>query len=198
MVKRRTIIIMTLILLCIFFVSGCGDPQKKLITYGNFQDNCTGDRFEVSCDWDEINPLLEKHNYEQYGLYSSNDTSFEEFEKYINAIALYNYSDFDDDFNNSSLGAVEVAYGAIESNSVDDQNHNGYRYFAEPMIEIQCYNPKADKGEAEPDYIQGYRAVYSLDGELALEEGQWFLDEDKDEFCEKYVDIMLKVIGKGD
>ena len=198
MVKRRTIIIMTLILLCIFFVSGCGDPQKKLITYGNFQENCTNDPFEVNCNWYEINPLLKKHNYEQYGLYSSNDTSFKEFEKYINAIALYNYSKTDKDFNMNSPGAVSIAYGATLSNSVEDQNHNGEEYFASPMIQILLENPEINSEEPEPDYIEGYRAVYSLDGELALEEGQWFLDEDKDEFCEKYVDIMLKVIGKND
>ena len=67
------------------------------------------------------------------------------------------------------------------------------------MIQIYLYNPnvKRREYEIEPDYILGYRAVYSLDGELALEEGKWFLDEDKDEFCRHYFEIMLKVIGKG-
>ncbi len=198
MVKKRTILLAALILLCISFISGCGDPQKKLITYGNFQDNCTGDPFEVNCSWDEINLLLEKHNYEKYGMHSDEDSSFREYENDINSIALWNYSDTDEVFNNISLGAAEVAYGAIESNSVEDQNHNGRRYFASPMIQILLENPEISSEEPEPDYIEGYRAVYSLDGELAPEEGQWFLDEDKDEFCKKYVDIMLKVIGKSD
>ncbi len=198
MVKRRMIILVTLILLCVFFVSGCGDPQKKLITYGNFQDNCTGDRFEVSCDWNEINPLLDKHNYEKYGMYSDDGASFREYEKDLNIIAIFNYSGDDKEFDNASPGAVSISYGAIASNSVEDQNHNGKKYFSSPMIELHLYNPKTKKGDVEPDYIMGYRAVYSLDGELVLEEGQWFLDEDNDEFCEKYVDIMLKVIGKSD
>ena len=62
------------------------------------------------------------------------------------------------------------------------------------MIEIYLYH-KAKK-DIEPDYLPGYRAVYSLDGELALEEGKWFLDEDKDEFCRHYFECMLKIIGK--
>ena len=65
------------------------------------------------------------------------------------------------------------------------------------MIQIQLYNPSARGRDSEPDYLAGYRAVYSLDGELALEEGQWFLEEDKDEFCRHYFEIMLKIIGKG-
>ena len=67
------------------------------------------------------------------------------------------------------------------------------------MIQIQLYNPNARQREheIEPDYLLGYRAVYSLNGELALEEGQWFLEEDKDGFCRHYFEIMLKVIGKG-
>ena len=64
------------------------------------------------------------------------------------------------------------------------------------MIQIDLYNPKAKK-DIEPDYLPGYRAVYSLNGELALEEGQWFLEEDKDEFCRHYFENMLKIIGKG-
>ena len=96
------------------------------------------------------------------------------------------------------FNSAEISYGAQKCNSVESQHHLGERYFTEPMIQIYFYNPNAKRREyeIEPDYILGYRAVYSLDGELALEEGQWFLDEDKDEFCRHYFECMLKIIGK--
>lgn len=196
MVKFKNAIFSLLVALCILFICGCGGSHKDFVLYGRFQDNVTTDKFEVSCDWGAINPLLEEHKYEQYGLYSGAFFTFREFEEDINSIALFNYPPNDENTNNSSPGAVDVSYGAIISNSVESKNHEGERYFAEPMIQIHLYNPKAKGGESVPDYLPGYRAVYSLDGELALEEGKWFLDEDKDEFCRSYFEIMLKVIGK--
>ena len=197
-VKKITAFILAVIL--IISLAGCVESED-FVVYGRFKDSYTTDRYEVSCDWETINSLLDKCDFEQYGLYTAfydNNDSFPNFEKRMNAIWLNNYSLNDKNTNNTTPGSAHVSYGARCCNSVESQHHLGERYFTEPMIQIQLYNPNAKRreNEIEPDYILGYRAVYSLDGELALEEGQWFLDEDKDEFCRHYFECMLKIIGK--
>ncbi|MEE0409878.1 MAG: hypothetical protein UD759_03765 [Clostridia bacterium] len=196
---------LTAFLLAVFLVhtfSGCIE-NEDFVVYGRFKDSYTTDRFEVFCDWEKINPVLDKCDFKEYGLYNAfydNNDSFPDFEKRMNAIWLNNYPLNDENTNNATLGSAHVSYGARCCNSVESQHHTGEKYFTEPMIQIQLYNPNARQREheIEPDYLLGYRAVYSLNGELALEEGQWFLEEDKDNFCRHYFDIMLKIIGKGD
>ena len=196
-VKKITAFILAVIL--IISLAGCVESED-FVVYERFKDNYTTDRFDVFCDWETINPLLDNCDFEKYGLYTAffdNNDSFLDFEKRMNAIWLTNYSVTDKNNNNPS-DSVEITYGAIRCNTIENKNHAGEKCFTEPMIQIHLYNPntKRRENEIEPDYILGYRAVYSLDGELALEEGQWFLDEDKDEFCRHYFECMLKIIGK--
>ena len=195
--KKLSTFLLTILFILAFV--GCAESED-FIVYGRFKDNFTTDRFEVSCNWETINPLLDNCDFEKYGLYTAffdNNDSFLNFEKRMNAIWLTNYSTTDKNNNNTS-DSVEIAYGAVRCNTVENKNHAGEKCFTEPMIQVYLYNPNAKRreNEIEPDYILGYRAVYSLDGELALEEGQWFLDEDKDKFCRHYFETMLKVIGK--
>ena len=197
-VKKITAFILAVIL--IISLAGCVESED-FVVYERFKDNYTTDRFDVFCDWETINPLLDNCDFEKYGLYTAffdNNDSFLDFEKRMNAIWLTNYSVTDKN-NNKPSDSVEITYGAIRCNTIENKNHAGEKCFTEPMIQIYLYNPnvKRREYEIEPDYILGYRAVYSLDGELALEEGKWFLDEDKDKFCRHYFEIMLKVIGKG-
>ena len=198
--KMKKRIKLTAFLLAVFLVftfAGCIE-NEDFIVYGRFQDNYTTDRFDVFCDWETINPLLDEYNFEEYGLYTNfiDNNSFRIDEEKFNFIEVYNFPSIDGVLNYETPGSADISYGAIWCNSVESRIHEGERYFTEPMIEINLYNPKAKK-DIEPDYLPGYRAVYSLDGELALEEGQWFLEEDKDKFCRHYFEIMLKVIGKG-
>lgn len=200
MKKAKKLAAFLLAAFLVFTFFGCAE-NEDFVVYERFKDNYTTDRFEVYCDWKTINPLLDNCNFEEYGLYTAfydNNDSFPNFEKRMNAIWLNNYSLNDKNTNNTTPGSAHVSYGARCCNSVESQHHLGERYFTEPMIQVQLYNPNAKRreNEIEPDYILGYRAVYSLDGELALEEGQWFLDEDKDEFCRHYFETMLKIIGK--
>lgn len=199
MKKRKKLAVFLLAAFLVYTFARCGE-NEDFIVYGRFKDNFTTDRFEVSCNWETINPLLDNCDFEKYGLYTAffdNNDSFLNFEKRMNAIWLTNYSTTDKNNNNTS-DSVEIAYGAVICNTVENKNHVGEKCFTEPMIQVYLYNPNAKRreNEIEPDYILGYRAVYSLDGELALEEGQWFLDEDKDKFCRHYFEIMLKIIGK--
>ena len=207
MKKVKKLAAFFLVLILIFSLAGCGNPQKRIIVYGRFQDNYTTDRFDVFCDWETINPLLDKCNFKAYGLHTcflDKNDSFNEFEKKFNVIWLGIDSLNDENTKNAIPGSyAQVSYGAQLCNSIESQNHVGDRFFTEPMIQIKLYNPKAKRREDVmkpdyiPDYILGYRAVYSLNGELALEEGVWFLEEDKDKFCRHYFEIMLKIIGKG-
>ena len=207
MIKVKRLVACLLAVILIISLAGCENPQKRITVYGRFKDSYTADKFDVFCDWETVNPLLDKCNFEGYGLntcFLDEDDSFYKFEKKCNDIWLNVNSLNDENTNNSISGSyAQVSYGATECNSVESQHHLGERYFTEPMIQIELYNPKTrrwgrwEDGIMTRDYLPGYRAVYSLDGELALEEGQWFLDEDKDEFCGYYFEIMLKVIGKG-
>jgi len=190
-IKKKSIVT---IFLCTVLIlpGGCGDPQKEITVYGRFKDNYTTDKFDVSCDWESVNILLDAGSFKEYSLYPTPVYSFDETEKYRNAIGLIG----DRGINEVAAESLEVSYGAQICSSVQSTHGVGERFFTEPMIQIYIYNAQADKEEAEPDYLPGYRAVYSLDGELALEEGKWFLDENKDEFCQNYFEIMRKVIGK--
>ena len=49
--KVRKIAAFLLVLILIFLLAGCGNPQKRFIVYGRFQDNYTTDMFDVFCDW---------------------------------------------------------------------------------------------------------------------------------------------------
>ena len=69
MIKVKKLAAFLLALVLILSLAGCGNPQKRFIVYGRFQDNYTTDMFDVFCDWETINPLLEKCNFEEYGLY---------------------------------------------------------------------------------------------------------------------------------
>ena len=198
MKKRIKLTAFLLAVFLAFTFAGCIE-NEDFVVYGRFQDNYTTDLFDVFCDWETINPLLDKCSFEEYGFYAELGYTFDETEEYINAIGLVNYNSRSSNNDRTKLSSVEISYGARCCNSVESQHHTGEKYFTEPMIQIQLYNPNAKRREheLEPDYILGYRAVYSLNGELALEEGEWFLEEDKDEFCRHYFEIMLKVIGKG-
>ena len=198
MKKRKKLAVLFLVVLLVFTFAGCAE-NEDFIVYGRFKDSYTTDKFEVFCNWTTINPLLDNKNFEKYGLSPLPVYSFVEAEESINAIALIDNNSKKSSNDNTMFNSAEISYGAQKCNSIESQHHLGERYFTEPMIQIYLYNPNAKRREyeIEPDYILGYRAVYSLDGELALEEGKWFLDEDKDEFCRHYFEIMLKVIGKG-
>ena len=198
MIKIKKLAAFILAVLLGFTFVGCVE-NEDFIVYGRFKDNYTTNEFEVFCNWTTINPLLDNKNFEKYGLSPLPVYSFVEAEESINAIALIDNNSKKSSNDNTMFNSAEISYGAQKCNSIESQHHLGERYFTEPMIQIYLYNPNAKRREndIEPDYILGYRAVYSLDGELALEEGKWFLDEDKDEFCRHYFEIMLKVIGKG-
>lgn len=193
--KKLSTFLLTILFILAFV--GCAESED-FIVYGRFKDNYTTNEFEVFCNWTTINPLLDNKNFEKYGLSPLPVYSFVEAEESINAIALIDNNSKKSSNDNTMFNSAEISYGAQKCNSVESQHHLGERYFTEPMIQIYFYNPNAKRREyeIEPDYILGYRAVYSLDGELALEEGQWFLDEDKDEFCRHYFECMLKIIGK--
>lgn len=195
-VKKLTVFFLTVIL--ILSLAGCGNPQKRFIVYGRFQDNYTTDKFDVFCDWETINPYLDAREYKKYGLrtntaFDNDDEAFRFYKEEINDIWLYDDLPNVVNIEKDKTGYVNMKYGAINRSS---HKYATESYFIEPMIEVYIYNPNATN-QLEPEYLPGYRAVYSLDGELALEEGQWFLEEDKDEFCRHYFEIMLKVIGKG-
>ena len=198
MKKEKKMAAILLAMLFILTFVGCVE-NEDFVVYGRFQHKYTVDEFEVFCDWETIHPWLVECNLEEYGLYPyfhDDNDSFRDDEKIINKIILINYSPNDNNIKYTTPGSAEISYGAQKCNSVESQNHTGARYFTEPMIQIHLFNPKAKK-DIEPDYLAGYRAVYSLNGELALEEGVWFLEEDKDEFCRHYFENMLKIIGKG-
>ncbi len=182
------ILIMIFPIICFF--------SKNVRVYERFADNYTDDKFAVSCDWDKIDPLLSEQEFEKYGLYTDFPyvyDSFRDCEKELNAIEVYNTPRNNRLPNVNVLGVAKISYGAINCGSIKDSKNT--QYFTEPMIEIHHYGPKKllDVG---PNEWHGYRAVYSLDGELALEEGEWNLDADKDEFCMHYFNLMLKLIGK--
>ena len=108
---------LTAFLLAVFLVhtfSGCIE-NEDFVVYGRFKDSYTTDRFEVFCDWEKINPVLDKCDFKEYGLYNAfydNNDSFPDFEKRMNAIWLNNYPLNDENTNNATLGSAHVSYGA--------------------------------------------------------------------------------------
>ena len=58
MKKRIKLTSFLLAVFLVFTFVGCTE-NEDFIVYGRFQDNYTTDRFEVFCDWETINPLLD-------------------------------------------------------------------------------------------------------------------------------------------
>ena len=118
MVKKKFIAISVLVIFCMLSFLGCRsfgyeNPQKDLKVYGRFKGiNYTEYKFDVDCDWERINPFLEKSEYENYGLYTTLlHSSFRDWEERLNAIALNNYSSMDKNVDATTYGSVEISYG---------------------------------------------------------------------------------------
>lgn len=198
--KLKVLAALFLAVLLSFSAAGCGDREglglvKQAV---RFKDNYKTDAMEVFCDWDAVNPFLDACEYEKYGLQTGfvDDKTFRYYEEEFNVIWLSEDLPTLVNHEKDKTGRIDLSYGAIDCSSFD--NSRNPKYFAEPMIEVYIYNPNSiGAKQLEPEYLPGYRAVYSLDGMLALCEGEWFLKEDKYEFCRYYFEIMLKIIGKG-
>ena len=94
MKKEKKMAAILLAMLFILTFVGCVE-NEDFVVYGRFQHKYTVDEFEVFCDWETINPLLEECNFEEYGLYTyfhDDNDSFRDDEKIINKIILINYS----------------------------------------------------------------------------------------------------------
>lgn len=104
------------------------------------------------------------------------------------------------------MGSCQITYGAVKCSSLYWTAEAEQEYwFSEPMIELYFRNKEREEEykknggymiDGVPLYELGYRVAYSIDGKLALEEGKWFLEDDKEEFCKKYVEAMQQIIGK--
>ena len=198
--KLKMLAALSLAVLLAFSAAGCGDELGlgEVEQAVRFKGNYKTDEMEVFCDWDTVNPFLDAREYEKYGLHTSfiDDKTFRYYEEELNVIWLREDMPNIVNHKKDRTGHIDISYGAINSSSWG--NNRTPRYFAEPVIEVYIYDPNSiGANQLEPEYLPGYRAVYSLDGMLALREGEWFLKEDKYEFCRHYYEIMKKVIGKG-
>ena len=85
MKKEKKMAAILLAMLFILTFVGCVE-NEDFVVYGRFQHKYTVDEFEVFCDWETINPLLEECNFEEYGLYTyfhDDNDSFRDDEKII-------------------------------------------------------------------------------------------------------------------
>lgn len=137
---------------------------------------------ELGIDWDGVIANLKK--YDNSGLFIDRE-NFEEEAKEFYTVTFTNY----DPAVNNSFKEVEnqimVSYG------IGTKNEYAYEtpeFYDEPVVEVYILNNST--GES-------YSVVYNENKELLTEDGEWFLDTDKNETLAGYLDDCLTVI-KGD
>ena len=80
-------------------------PPTGFVAYGDFQEGCTG-------GWESLEPRLEEHGWEQYGLEGYSDDGRKKEELEDNAFTLVTRSSYD-----PKIPYARITYGAVMCNS---------------------------------------------------------------------------------
>lgn len=152
-----------------------------VILTGCYSAEYTSSAHAVDCNWKKVNKTLKNTSPEEFGLYAWSDNFNSEKEN--NYIVFENVPLDDDSWKTKDTTYLSVLYGAVPTDVADSDY-----YYRSPTIKILML-----KYPEEESY---YIAKYNLGGALLQERGEWFLEEDKGEYCGYYVDAILEMIGK--
>lgn len=137
---------------------------------------------ELGIDWDTIIANLKTLNMEDSGFYLDKENLEEEAKKYY-TVTFINYDPTVENSFKEVDNQIAISYG------IETKNEFAYEtpeFYEEPVVKVDILSNSSGKN---------YLAVYSEEKELLYEEGEWFLDTDKDETISAYLDDCLLAVG---
>lgn len=137
---------------------------------------------ERGIDWDDVIANLKKHDNSGSGLYVDKE-NLEENAKEFYTVTFTNYDPAVKNSFKEVDNQITVSYG------IGTKNEYAYEtpeFYDEPVVEVHILNNSTGKS---------YSSVYNEEKELLSEDGEWFLDTDKDETISAYLDESLIAVG---
>lgn len=155
--KNKLFAILLMIALFCTALCGCGETQES--------DNMP----DFGINWQEIFSRISSGEPEQYGLY----TDVSELEIHAETFGTVAFSNYDSTEFGSFLEedyqyCIEYGVGGEYDPEADD-----FIYYDFPVYYIFMVDNNSDSY---------YSCIYTEDFNLVCEDGDWFIDEDKDEF----------------
>ena len=131
----------------------------------------------AGCDWDRVNSALEKYDF---GKTFYLDQDYQDEERSFDSVSIVNYDP------ESVMAFKEVPCQIMISYGRTTELKAGGKDYPSPMISINLVDNKTNKS---------YTAVYSVDGKLSEEEGEWVIEEDKDSKLGSLLEEANKMFG---
>lgn len=137
---------------------------------------------ELGIDWNGIIANLKEVDMEDSGFYLDKESLEEDVKEFY----MVTFTNYDPTVENSFKlvdNQIMISYG------IGTKNEFAYEtpeFYDEPVVEFYIFNNSSD---------EYYSAVYNEDKELLSEDGEWFLDTDKEETSKGYVDYCLEAMG---
>ncbi len=133
---------------------------------------------ELGIDWDSVIANLKTLNMEDSGFYLDKENLEEDVKEFY----MVTFTNYDPTVKNSFK---EVDNQIMISYGIGTKNEFAYEtpeFYDEPVVEVDILSNSSGKY---------YSAVYNEDKELLTEDGEWFLDTDKDLTISNYLDDCL-------
>lgn len=135
---------------------------------------------ELGIDWNGIIANLKEVDMENFYLDKEN---LEEDAKEFYSITFTNYDPTVENSFKEVENQITISYGISTKNEFAYETPE---FYDEPVVEVDILSNSSGKY---------YSAVYNEDKELLSEDGEWFLDTDKDETISAYLDDCLLAVG---
>ncbi len=177
---------------------GCAGPDTniyydEIVPYKRYRDNGARDERDVPLNWKVVKENLSKKEILDYTSYYELEYG-QEYKDINSAIDMFNQIDFianDTIMIENHEVQIELSYGAkIYSAKITEKTKEYYDvfYYPEPLIGVHFISVE--------DSTKSNTLYYCMDGEIAGESGEWFLDADRDELAQFYFNEMISMIGE--
>lgn len=137
---------------------------------------------ELGIDWDGIIANLKAFNMEDSGFYLDKENLEEEAKEFY-TVTFTNYDPTVENSFKEVDNQITISYGISTKNEFAYETPE---FYDKPVVEVDILSNSSGKY---------YSAVYNEDKELLTEDGEWFLDTDKDLTISNYLDDCLLAVG---
>ena len=171
-------LVLTIICFGTVALTGCAKSDKSVDVAQMYIDK----NEELGIDWESIVTNLKECNLEGSGLYFDKDN----LEKDVNELFAVSFTNYDPVVQNSFKDVdnqIMLSYGVQAKNEFAYETPE---FYDEPVFEIYILSNSSDKY---------YSAIYSESNELLSENGEWFLETDRDEMISDYINICSSAMG---
>lgn len=146
------------------------------VSCGGSQDNAVVSS-DIPIDWGSVNQAIVTADISQYGYYI--ETDYKTTEQELNYVSLYNYDPDDLSAWKKTEYQLDISYG-------QNLKVNANELYDYTTIVVNLFQTNGD------GY---YSAVYTPEGILIEEGGDWFMADEKEEYLSKKLAQAQKIFG---